>query len=58
LTCSGKGTFGYTIVIAVFTFAAVAAFGLAGRDHGLAILGAVELRVLVLFHGVPPFFSN
>jgi hypothetical protein len=58
LMCSCKGTFGNAIVVTVFTFVAVTAFGLADRDHGLAVFRTVEFKLLVFFHDGPPCFPK
>jgi hypothetical protein len=45
-----KGAFGDTIVVTVFAFIAAPAAGFASLSHEFAVLGAIKLDFLVLFH--------
>jgi len=49
-----KSAFGNTIVVTVFTFIAIPTAGFASLGHEFAVLGAIELDFLVLFHFIPP----
>jgi len=52
-----KGASGNTIVVTVFAFIATAATGFARLRHEFAVLGAIKLDFLVLFHFIPSCLS-
>jgi hypothetical protein len=52
-----KGAFGDTIVVTVFTFIAIPTAGFASLGHEFAVLGAIKLDFLVLFHFISSCLS-
>lgn len=51
---SCKSALRNAIVVTILAFIAASAAGLAGRDHGFAVLGAIQFDFLFHFHGLSP----